>query len=127
MDVLLLANNWPGLQVAEYLRSQGENIVGLGIHSPDKQRLTGEIVSASGVARDRVFEGPALRDAVTVQRIRVGCPLPQRRGTRSRGRQTRSAPVPITASAKAPPGLERLHSYETRGSPSGSTAAAESV
>ncbi len=70
MDVLLLANNWPGLQVTEYLRAQGETIVGLGIHAPDKQRLTAEIVAASGVAPDRVFEGPALRKTAMVQRIR---------------------------------------------------------
>lgn len=70
MDVLLLANNWPGLQVTEYLRAQGENIVGLGVHALDKQRLTPEIVAASGVSPDRIFEGPALRQADTVQRIR---------------------------------------------------------
>ena len=70
MNVLLLANNWPGLQVTEYLRAQGETIVGLGIHAPDRQRLTTEIVAASGVAPDRVFEGPALRAAVMVQQVR---------------------------------------------------------
>lgn len=70
MDVLLLANNWPGLQVTEYLRAQGENIVGLGIHAPDKQRLTAEIIGASGVSPERIFEGPSLRQAETVQRIR---------------------------------------------------------
>lgn len=70
MDVLLLANNWPGLQVTEYLRAQGENIVGLGIHAQDKQRLTSEIVAAAGVSPDRIFEGPALRQPDTVRRIR---------------------------------------------------------
>lgn len=74
MDVLLLANNWPGLQVTEYLRAQGEHIVGLGIHAPDKQRLTEEIVAAAGVSPDRIFEGPALRRAATVRRIRAWRP-----------------------------------------------------
>ncbi len=70
MDVLLLANNRPGLQVAEYLRAQGDHIVGLGIHAPDRQRLTTEIVATAGVTPDRIVEGPALNHHDTVARIR---------------------------------------------------------
>lgn len=70
MDILLLANNWPGLQVAEYLRAQGEEIVGLGVHAPDRQRFTAEIIAAAAVPPDRIFEGTTLNNPETVQRIR---------------------------------------------------------
>jgi len=74
VKVLLLANNSPGLHIAEYLRAEGEEIVGLGIMPPDRQRYTEEIIEAAGVPADRIVLGETLRDAATLERIRAWAP-----------------------------------------------------
>ena len=39
MRILLFANNWVGCQVAEWLRSQGEEIVGLVLHPQPSESM----------------------------------------------------------------------------------------
>jgi methionyl-tRNA formyltransferase len=60
--VALLANDLPGLRVAEYLRERGDEIVALYLHAPERRRLGEEIVAASGCAPAAVHGAADLRD-----------------------------------------------------------------
>lgn len=60
--VALLANDLPGLRVAEYLRDRGDEILAVYLHAPGRRRLGDEIVAASGCAPGQVHEAAALRD-----------------------------------------------------------------
>lgn len=71
MRILLLANNIVGLKICQYLQKQNENIVGLCIHNEDKQRLTDEIIKASGIDPRNIFKADVLRDKKTLEKIKA--------------------------------------------------------
>ena len=60
MRILFLGNNWVGWQVVEWLRGQGEEIVGLAVHPEGRSRYREEIRHASGVAQDCMIDGSKL-------------------------------------------------------------------
>ncbi|MDP6561553.1 MAG: formyltransferase family protein, partial [Candidatus Peribacteraceae bacterium] len=64
MRVILLANNRVGLEVTTFLKNQGVEIVGLIIHGEQKQKLSEEIVAASGVDVAHVFDGSKLEESM---------------------------------------------------------------
>ena len=68
--ILLLANNWVGYQIAKYLRDKKENVVGLGIHSIEKQKFTKEILDVFHFPKDLIFDGKNLRNPLVLERIR---------------------------------------------------------
>ncbi len=69
MRILLLANNWVGLEVCKFLRQKKETIVGLGIHEKERQRCTKEIIQASGVSKNTIFFAKELRTSATLSHI----------------------------------------------------------
>ena len=76
MRILCLANNWVGLQVvgwlarAESAESGGDEIVGLVVHPPERQRYGAEITAAANLPADRVLLADQLHDPQTLERIR---------------------------------------------------------
>jgi methionyl-tRNA formyltransferase len=60
--VALLANDLPGLRVAEYLRDRGDRIVAVYLHAPERRRLGDEIVAASGCDPAAVHDAADLGD-----------------------------------------------------------------
>lgn len=69
MRIFILANNHVGLQVTRWLAARDESIVGVAIHPPDKARFATEIIEASKVTPDAVFDGarlnqPDIREAI---------------------------------------------------------------
>lgn len=70
MKVFLLANNIVGLQICQFLREAGDEIVGLAIHPKEKQKCTDEIVKASGMPPELIFAGESLREPATLEKIR---------------------------------------------------------
>jgi methionyl-tRNA formyltransferase/RimJ/RimL family protein N-acetyltransferase len=70
MRIVLLANHWVGLKVCEYLKAKKETISLLGVHEPDKQNLTREIIAAAGIDHRNVFTADKLRDPQFVEAIR---------------------------------------------------------
>ena len=68
MRVLLLGNNRVAFRLAEWLRDR-EEIVGLVLHPPERRRFGDEIVRASGVGADYVFDGSQLGDAAVLREI----------------------------------------------------------
>ena len=53
----------------EWLKAEGEEIVGLVVHPAEKGKYREEILSASKLDDARIFEGPALRDTQSVETI----------------------------------------------------------
>ena len=54
MRIVLFADNYIGLKVIEYLRSNNENIVGIFVHPPNCQNYYSEIKEASGLAPEQI-------------------------------------------------------------------------
>lgn len=60
MRVLLLANNWVGWQVVDWLARRGEKIAGVVVHPDHKQKYRDEIVRSAGVKPSQIFTGSSL-------------------------------------------------------------------
>lgn len=69
MRILLLANNWVGWKVAEFLRQQNVDIVGLIIHPTEKQKYTEQIVSTLKLMPSCIFDGSKLSDKKILRTI----------------------------------------------------------
>jgi methionyl-tRNA formyltransferase len=71
MRILYMGNGWTGWQVLEWLRREGEEIVGLVIHPHARQRFGKEILEAAQLDAARVFYGDSLRDPAVVEQLRA--------------------------------------------------------
>jgi len=60
MRVVVFANNAVGLAVTRWLKDRGDAIVAVVVHPEGAQRFTREIVDASGVPANAVFDGATL-------------------------------------------------------------------
>jgi methionyl-tRNA formyltransferase len=74
MKLLILANNWLGWQVTQWLRDQGETIVGVVIHPEGRRTHADDIVRAAGVDEDAVVDGSRLREPPVLDQIAALCP-----------------------------------------------------
>ena len=63
MRILYLGNNWLGWQVLKWLKEQGEDIVGLVVHPPGKQRYAGELLAEAGLPAAGIFEATRLNES----------------------------------------------------------------
>lgn len=70
MKLLFLGNNNLGLQVLQWLRSKGVEVVGLVLNPPDKQRRVDEIVAASALPEERIIRGESLRSPEVLERVK---------------------------------------------------------
>lgn len=71
MRIVYLGNNWLGWQVLKWLVQQGENIVGLVIHPPSRQKFGAEILATAQLPASQVFYGSTLREANVLEAIRA--------------------------------------------------------
>ena len=69
MRILLLANNWVGWQVGQWLQEQGESIVGLVVHPPQKRKFGDGIINIARVSAAHVFDGSTLRQPDVLKAI----------------------------------------------------------
>jgi len=69
--ILFLGNNWVGWQVLQWLKNQGEEIVGLVVHPKQKQKYGEEIIDAAALDSLDIFDGSTLHQAETIEAIRV--------------------------------------------------------
>ena len=60
--IILMANDKPGLAVAEFLRKSGENILRLYLHEPEMQKFGQEIITASGCKKDQIYLAKYLKE-----------------------------------------------------------------
>lgn len=60
MRILYLGNNWVGWQVLQWLKQQGEEIVGLVVHPPHRRKYGEEILQCVGLDPSCIFDGSQL-------------------------------------------------------------------
>jgi methionyl-tRNA formyltransferase len=70
MRVLFFGNNWMGWRIALWLRAQGEEIVGLVLHEPERRGFGEEILRAAETAPEHIFDASTLQDPCVVERLR---------------------------------------------------------
>ena len=70
MRILVFANNWVGWQIIDWLRSHGEQIVGLVLHPPERRRYGEEMIGSAGIDRRSIFDGSRLKHGDTAVAIR---------------------------------------------------------
>lgn len=71
MRLFCLCNGQLGLDITTWLVHEGENIVGVAIHPEERSRRSAEIVAASRVPPERVFDGSRLADPIVVDAVRA--------------------------------------------------------
>jgi methionyl-tRNA formyltransferase len=59
-----------GWKVADWLREEREEIVGLVLHPPAKRKFGAELVASAGVPPERIFDGSALRSGGMPEALR---------------------------------------------------------
>ena len=74
MRVLLFANNRLGALVAEWLRADGDEIVGLVHHPAPRRKFGEEILQSAGVDPARVWDGARLSSPEIVDALRATRP-----------------------------------------------------
>ena len=71
LRILFLGNNWVGWQVLQWLKSQGEEIVGLVVHPKQRQKYGEEIIEVASLDRSNIFDGSTLHQTETIEAIQV--------------------------------------------------------
>ncbi len=69
MRILYLGNNWIGWQVLKWLKEQGEEIVGLVVPAPNRQKYVGEMKQVAGLPAHQIFDGSQLAKAEVQEAI----------------------------------------------------------
>ena len=77
MSVICFVNNRLGLRALEVLIAKGETVAALVLHPAERRRCGDEVVRASGLQADRIFDAtqlsdPAVADALGAIRADVG-------------------------------------------------------
>lgn len=65
--IILMANDWPGVEVARYLVLEGEQIIRLYLHARNNRKYGQEIIKASKVKKAQIFDFKKLRDSKHVK------------------------------------------------------------
>ena len=71
MRILFLGNNWVGWQVAKWLKEQNEQIVGLVVHSPEKQKFYNKLIAQINIDPKYIFYGSELRNIEIIDFIKA--------------------------------------------------------
>jgi methionyl-tRNA formyltransferase len=69
-NVVLLANDWPGVQVARILRAAGDRIIRLYLPEPEGQKSADEITREAQLAPGAIFTADKLKDPAHVAELR---------------------------------------------------------
>jgi methionyl-tRNA formyltransferase len=70
MRIVYFANGPVGLDVLHWLRAEGEEVVALVVHDEGQRRLGDELIAASGLPPELVFNGGNLRESGTIEALR---------------------------------------------------------
>lgn len=71
MRVLYFGNNRVGLEVLRHLVASGDHLVGLVLHSEEKQKYGDELKEVSGLSSSHIFYGQQLTDSQVLGRIKA--------------------------------------------------------
>lgn len=67
MNIYLMANDYPGVEVAKYLVECGDTIQRLYLHSEKMRKRTDEIVKYAGVSEEQIYPAAAAKDLVHME------------------------------------------------------------
>lgn len=70
MRIIYCANNLVGWEILSWLKERKENVVGLIVHSSEKQKWGEKIISVFDFPNDKIFYGNSLDDPKTLGAIR---------------------------------------------------------
>lgn len=70
MRIVYFGNNAVGLRVLEFLIGRREDVCALVVHPSETGRYRDEIIAASRLPANRVFDAPALTDSGTLEMLR---------------------------------------------------------
>jgi methionyl-tRNA formyltransferase len=70
MRIIYCANNLVGWEILSWLKKENENVVGLIVHSPEKQKYGEKILSVFNFSEDKIFYGNSLNEPKTLDAIR---------------------------------------------------------
>jgi methionyl-tRNA formyltransferase len=71
VKIILFGNGKVALEAVKWFREHGEEIAGLVVHPGSSRRMGNEIVSASSLPKDRIFEASSLRQTGTIAAIKA--------------------------------------------------------
>ena len=71
LRIVLLVNNWLGWQVVQWLKSQGETIVGLVVHPGPRRKYGDEILESACLEPEQVFDASELGSREVLQAIKA--------------------------------------------------------
>jgi methionyl-tRNA formyltransferase len=71
MRIIYCANNLVGLEILSWLKERKENVVGLIVHSPEKQKYGEEIISVFNFPENKIFYGNSLNEPKTLDAIQT--------------------------------------------------------
>lgn len=71
MKIVVLGNGRVALNAVRWFKGQGEEVVGLVLHPPDRRRMGGEIIAVSGLTAEHVFDAALLRRPETISAIKA--------------------------------------------------------
>ena len=74
MKILYFGNNWLGYQVLKCLKEHGDEVVGLVIHPPRKQKYVSEIRQIANLPSARIFDGDKLNNPELIESIKSLAP-----------------------------------------------------
>jgi methionyl-tRNA formyltransferase len=67
--IVYLANNRLGVRVLRWLVAEGEEVVGLGLHPPQKRVMGAEMLATAALPADRVLTGESIRTGECTERV----------------------------------------------------------
>lgn len=68
--IVLMANDWPGVELAKYLREQKDEIVRLYLHKGKFRKFGHELIAASRCKKSQIFEATTINDINNVKTLK---------------------------------------------------------
>ena len=69
MNILFCGNNWLAWKILSWLKSKNENIVGVVIHPPGKQKYVDNILKSADLPDSLIFDGSKLKEPFILNKI----------------------------------------------------------
>jgi len=74
MKVYLMANDWPGCEVAKFLLKSGDTIERLYLHEPDKIKFKEDLIKSARVSEQQIYQWDVVKDSSHLKSIRDAPP-----------------------------------------------------
>lgn len=76
MKIFYMGNNYVAWKILEWLKDSGEDIRGLAVHPEGKRNYVDELIAASGLDKDRIFDASTLNNEKIRASVKeLGCDM----------------------------------------------------